>query len=416
MKVYEELDRNFPEKLYFLRYVKTLVECRIREVDYLYTLPRAVPVGIADISLESALWDAVLKGKTLVDVVAGIFTGVTSAVQAVKDGLSSAWNGIKSTGEFLESSLISTVVESVSIIIQNIIVSMSFISGAMSIKIIENVISANFGGYTASVGFEINGSHIDITIGDYVNHIDAIRYFEAETLTIKDADYYTNFYLKNYIVLWYSIIMSISTATYNIGGISSLFTLLGFLVGSIAMGVIFKVADDIINTLEIMLTDAKSDGVIDASEKVSIKSFAEGLEAWESGIVALIGLISLIPSLISILLVGISITIEDELVKGLAAITGFAVSSIGFVNAIIGIEDGLLDYSDGRILGTITDKMDKDFEAIGIITFFALYLSLIITKLSAFVFSVIFALLQLAHFIVKERIHKINNREGILKW
>lgn len=190
---------------------------------------------------------------------------------------------------------------------------------------------------------------------------------------------------------------------------------MGLVVGFTAIGVIFSVADDIINTLETMLTDAKSDGVIDNSEKASIKSFAEGLEAWESGIVALLSLISLIPNLISILLVGMSITIEEELVKGIAAISGFAVGSIGFVNAIVGIEDGLLEYSDGRILGSITDTMDKDFEAIGIITLFALYLSLIITKLSVFAFSVILALLQLAHFIVKERIHKINNREGILK-
>ena len=82
---------------------------RIRTVDQLYILP--------DIHTEfthnfwvSALWETVLPGKTLVDIIAGIFTGVATALQTVKKGLSKAWAGIRSAGSYISSTLLGPIV------------------------------------------------------------------------------------------------------------------------------------------------------------------------------------------------------------------------------------------------------------------------------------------------------------------
>ncbi len=74
---------------------------RIRVVDLLYTLSSTICVNITYNFWVSALWDAIMGEQTLADVVAGIFAGVTSAVQAVKDGLSDAWDGISGAFKYL---------------------------------------------------------------------------------------------------------------------------------------------------------------------------------------------------------------------------------------------------------------------------------------------------------------------------
>ena len=78
---------------------------RIRTVGMLYTIPRIIRVEFTYNRWVSVLWDAVLKGKTLADVVAGIFTGVTTALQRVKDGLNTAWDGIRSAGQYIGSGI-----------------------------------------------------------------------------------------------------------------------------------------------------------------------------------------------------------------------------------------------------------------------------------------------------------------------
>ncbi len=100
---------------------------RIRTVDLLYTLPGTIRTEFTHNPWVSALWDTVLKGKTLVDVVAGIFTGVTSAVQAVKDGLSAAWDGIKSAENYIRDSVLSIILSSTATMMN------SLISGLMNI-------------------------------------------------------------------------------------------------------------------------------------------------------------------------------------------------------------------------------------------------------------------------------------------
>jgi len=54
----------------------------------------------------NALWNAVMGSQTLADLVAGIFTGVSSALASVKSGLEAAWDGIKSTGEYIIDSVL----------------------------------------------------------------------------------------------------------------------------------------------------------------------------------------------------------------------------------------------------------------------------------------------------------------------
>ncbi len=85
---------------------------RIRDVEPLHTLPGINRTEFMHNLWVSALWETVLPSKTLVDVVAGIFTGVTSAVQAVKDGLSAAWDGVRSAGEFIADTVIRTILTS----------------------------------------------------------------------------------------------------------------------------------------------------------------------------------------------------------------------------------------------------------------------------------------------------------------
>ncbi len=96
---------------------------RIRTVDQLYILP--------DIHTEfthnlwvSALWNVVMGDQTLADVVAGIFTGVATALQRVKDGLSKTWDGIKEAGNFIQSNLLNPILSSISDGILNLISSL----------------------------------------------------------------------------------------------------------------------------------------------------------------------------------------------------------------------------------------------------------------------------------------------------
>ncbi len=84
---------------------------RIRTVDQLYILPD-IHTEFTHNRWVSALWDAVMGDQTLADVVAGIFTGVATALQRVKDGLSAAWDGIKSAGEFIVDTVIRTILTS----------------------------------------------------------------------------------------------------------------------------------------------------------------------------------------------------------------------------------------------------------------------------------------------------------------
>ncbi len=85
---------------------------RFREYDPLIILPSTSYTNITYNLMVFLLWDTVLPGKTLADVVAGIFTGVTSAMQAVRDGLSKAWDGIRIAGAFIGKELLLPILSS----------------------------------------------------------------------------------------------------------------------------------------------------------------------------------------------------------------------------------------------------------------------------------------------------------------
>ena len=78
---------------------------RIRNVDPLYTQPETIHAEFTYNLWVSALWNQIMGDQTLADVVARIFTGVTSALQTVKKGLSKAWDGIKSAGQYIGSGI-----------------------------------------------------------------------------------------------------------------------------------------------------------------------------------------------------------------------------------------------------------------------------------------------------------------------
>jgi len=56
-----------------------------------------------------ALWTAVMGPQTLADLVAGIFTGESSALASVKAGLEAAWDWIKGAGQYILDSVLDGV-------------------------------------------------------------------------------------------------------------------------------------------------------------------------------------------------------------------------------------------------------------------------------------------------------------------
>ncbi len=92
---------------------------RIRDVDLLYTQQGTIHAEFTHNFWVSALWNQIMGDQTLADVVAGIFTGVTSAVQTVKKGLSKAWDGIKSSGSFIVNEVFSSITQGLNFVILN---------------------------------------------------------------------------------------------------------------------------------------------------------------------------------------------------------------------------------------------------------------------------------------------------------
>ncbi len=183
------MNRSFPEKLNLSKYVNELVGFRIREVDSLYTRSREIHDGIADISWVSALWNAVMGDQTLADVVAGIFTGVTSALQTVKDGLSKAWDGIRSAGQFVTNTVLDAIGSGISSLLNKFIrvllISINSVLGT-EIRAEENLLRINNEFYRFAVQF--NNSKLNLVIfNSTIALLDLSSMFEVETLGPKEA-------------------------------------------------------------------------------------------------------------------------------------------------------------------------------------------------------------------------------------
>ena len=105
---------------------------RIRDFDSLFT-----PIEHSSYHFTynlNALWTTVMGSKTLVDLVAGIFTGATDALKTVKSGLEAAWDGIKNTGEYILDSVLDAMFSGFTQIGKLFLSTWLYITAALSLK------------------------------------------------------------------------------------------------------------------------------------------------------------------------------------------------------------------------------------------------------------------------------------------
>ena len=97
---------------------------RVREIDFLFLSPQT---NLEQISYwVSVLWEAVLPGQKLADVVAGLFTGVTTALETVKSNLNAAWDGIVAAGNYIQENILLPIVESVKNFLTKLLLSIGY--------------------------------------------------------------------------------------------------------------------------------------------------------------------------------------------------------------------------------------------------------------------------------------------------
>ena len=179
----------------------------IRGIDPLYTLPDTIHTEFTDISGVSALWDVVMGDQTLVDVVAGIFTGVATALQRVKEGLSKTWDGIKEAGNFIQSNLLNPILSSISDGMLNLIRSiLETVSNLWNdIFLVDrsgDTLTISFAGQTISITLRTNSDlSIEVlfnnrSIGRFTNPILLSQFeLESDTLSINSYTDHLNFAL-----------------------------------------------------------------------------------------------------------------------------------------------------------------------------------------------------------------------------
>ncbi len=142
---------------------------RIQTVEPLYTLPCTIRAEFTYNPWVSALWETVLPSKNLVDVVAGIFTGVTSAVQVVKDGLSKAWDGIQGAGQFIANGVLQTIALGFEQLASGLLE--GFLRGIGSLSQFtfsqnQNSFSLDYLGKSSSIRTELSGLGFLFSIGE----------------------------------------------------------------------------------------------------------------------------------------------------------------------------------------------------------------------------------------------------------
>ena len=143
-----------------------LMGFRIRTVDLLYTRLDTIHAEFTYNFGVSTLWDTVLKGKTLADVVAGIFTGVTTALQSVKDGLDAAWNGIKEAGNFIVSSVVDSILQSFVVVAHSFIdVIFSILSSVSSSITLIGPRTIDVNGNMFTIGLKYQDMRMSIDFG-----------------------------------------------------------------------------------------------------------------------------------------------------------------------------------------------------------------------------------------------------------
>ena len=163
---------------------------RIRNVNQLYTLPQTISAEFTYNFWVLALWDVAMGDQTLADVVARTFTGVSTALQAVKNGLSKAWDGIKSAGEFVMDTVIPLILNSV-ISVANLAINVIF--STASVMLGTNMFRINssgsffvLNGRELKLGVRSSGRGVGFQLGDVQIGITDILNpdIEVETLGI----------------------------------------------------------------------------------------------------------------------------------------------------------------------------------------------------------------------------------------
>ncbi len=170
---------------------------RIRNVDPLYTQPETIRTEFTYNFCVSALWEFVMGDQTLADVVAGIFTGVTTALETVKKNLNAAWDGIKSAGQFVTLTVMRTILGSISLLSNLLLTGLFSVADLftpLSVDISAPVPALVIGSQTYSFGIEFANDALSLYIGNLRLSIDGIfspSEITAETLGVNTAGFWS---------------------------------------------------------------------------------------------------------------------------------------------------------------------------------------------------------------------------------
>ncbi len=165
---------------------------RIRDVELLYTMPRTIRVEFTYSPWVLALWDTAMGDQILADVVAGIFTGVASALQTVKDELSKAGDGIVAAGEYVGKTVISALFASLARMFNSVLAAqvMTFdkVSGDLTLLGVnaDGTVNLDFLGTQRTIGISAQGTDLSIPFLGSIMHLDPIEGGYIETLGVGD--------------------------------------------------------------------------------------------------------------------------------------------------------------------------------------------------------------------------------------
>ncbi len=145
---------------------------RLRNVDPLYTLPGTFRTEFTHNHGVSALWDAVLKGKTLADIIAVIFTGVATALQRVKKGLSDAWDGVVEGGHYFAKSILPAILQGIflanELFIQSIVELIAVLTPSLNIRYLSTG-QIQIGSGVYGTGFFSNSTAINFEFPEEIS-------------------------------------------------------------------------------------------------------------------------------------------------------------------------------------------------------------------------------------------------------
>ena len=154
------------------------------------------------------VWTGVMGSQTLADLVAGIFSGVTSALASVKAGLEAAWDGIKNAGEYILKSVINAIFTSFATMFNSLLFSES--------KILEEIIpgfslltyngtgqlTLQFMGAQRTLGMDVKDTDLSIFFPGAGIHIDPFLGAHVETLGFEQVmSIISNIALSGFTVL-----------------------------------------------------------------------------------------------------------------------------------------------------------------------------------------------------------------------